>query len=287
MSAVCFDFWKMQGTGNDFVVVEPGEAAADWGAVAQAVCDRHLGVGADGLILVLPSATADRRMRMFNPDGSEAEMCGNGIRCFAKFALDRGAVQPVDGALRVETATGVLEVRPTLDDAGRVDRALVSMGVPAFAPAELGAAVEQAPPILELPLEAAGERLSLTLVSIGNPHAVQFVDRTPSEYELDRVGPAVERHPLFANRTNFEVVRVLDRTHIEMRVWERGAGETLACGSGACAAVVAARLRGLVDDSVEVTLPGGVLRVAWDGEGEVQLEGPAKRVFAGRWEGTA
>ena len=275
----------MHGSGNDFVVAEPEVTDADWDTLARRVCDRHFGVGADGLILVLPSRVADLRMRIFNADGSEAEMCGNGIRCFVKFALDRGVVRAPDGAMSVETVPGVLKARATLDGGGQVARVRVSMGVPAFGPRDLGARVEQEPPLLDLPLDAAGEALRLTLVSIGNPHAVEFVDRAPAGYELGRVGPAVEQHPLFANRTNFEVVRVLDRSRIEMRVWERGVGETLACGSGACAAVVASRLHGRVEDSVEVSVPGGELRIDWDGEGEVYLEGPAARVFVARWEG--
>ena len=284
------EFWKMHGAGNDFVVTEVGAesvvADAEWAALAREICDRHLGVGADGLILALPSEAADRRMRIFNADGSEAEMCGNGIRCFVKFALDRGIVEAENGAITVETIPGVREARATLDHHGEVERVRVSMGTPAFGPRDVGARIEQSPPVLDLPLEAAGEALAVTLVSIGNPHAVQFIDGTLASYELERIGPAVERHPLFANRANFEVVRVLGRSRVEMRVWERGVGETLACGSGASAAVVAARLHGLVDDSVEVQLPGGALNIDWDGEGEVSLEGPATRVFAARWEGS-
>ncbi len=279
------EFWKMHGAGNDFVVAEPAAADADWGAIARELCDRHFGVGADGLILVLPSQVADRRMRIFNADGSEAEMCGNGIRCFVKFTLDRGLVPAQDGVISVETIPGVMEARATFDAGGRVERVRVSMGVPAFRAADLGALVEQEPPLLDLPLEAAGEALHVTLVSMGNPHAVQFIDGAPAGYDLARIGPAMERHPLFASRTNFEIVHVLGRSLVEMRVWERGVGETLACGSGACAAVVAARLHGRVDDSVEVRVPGGALRVEWDGEGEVHLEGPAARAFAARWEG--
>ena len=284
------EFWKMHGAGNDFVVTEVGAesdvADAEWAALAREICDRHFGVGADGLILVLPSEAADRRMRIFNADGSEAEMCGNGIRCFVKFALDGGIVEAEDGAVTVETIPGVLEARATLDHHGEVERVRVSMGTPAFRPQDVGARVEQSPPLLDLPLEAAGEALAVTLVSMGNPHAVQFIDRAPASYELERIGPAVERHPLFADRANFEAVRVLGRSRIEMRVWERGVGETLACGSGASAAVVAARLHGLVDDSVDVRLPGGSLNIDWDGEGEVSLEGPATRVFAARWKGS-
>ena len=288
MTVISLDFWKMHGSGNDFVVTapppQPELSDADWAALARQICDRHLGVGADGLILSLPSAAADRRMRIFNADGSEAEMCGNGIRCFVKFVLDGGAVEAADGAVTVETMPAVLPTRAAFDEAGRVTRVRVSMGTPALRPQDLDARVEQEAPVLDLPLDAAGESLRVTLVSMGNPHAVQLIEGAPADYRLERIGPAVERHPLFTNRTNFEVVRVLDRAHIEMRVWERGVGETLACGSGASAAVVAARLHGLVDDAVEVAMPGGALRIDWDGTGDVDLEGPATRVFEARWD---
>jgi diaminopimelate epimerase len=278
-----FDFWKLHGTGNDFVVVEPRQLDADWPAVARAVCDRHFGVGADGLILVMPSDVADRRMAIYNADGSDGVMCGNGVRCFVKFLHDRGVVPAGDGPVTIETGVGVLQAMTTLDGDGKVARVRVAMGVPALEPAALGVQIEQAAPVLDLPLKAANEALSLTLVSMGNPHAVQFIDGPPADYELARIGPAVERHGLFANRTNFEVVRVVDRSTVEMRVWERGVGETLACGSGACAAAVASRLHGRVDDRVEVRLPGGSLNIEWDGSGEASLEGPAAFVFASRW----
>ena len=282
-----FAFWKMHGTGNDFVVTESDSADADWPAVARQVCDRHFGVGADGLIVALPSGVADRRMRIFNPDGSEAEMCGNGVRCFVKYLLDRGVVDAPDGRVRVETMAGVLEARATRDATGTVESVRVGMGRPHLRPQDIGALVEAEAPVRDLPLTAQGEALRLTLVSMGNPHAVHFLDGTPADFDLERVGPAVEHDPLFAHRTNFEVVHVRDRGHVEMRVWERGAGATLACGTGACAAVVAARLHGRVDDDVEVQVPGGSLQISWDGAGEVYLEGPAARVFESVWEGTA
>jgi len=280
-----FPFWKMHGTGNDFVVTESNVTDdPGWPDLAVRVCDRHFGVGADGLIFVLPSDVADRRMRIFNPDGSEAEMCGNGIRCFVKYILDRGILEAPDGILRIETGAGVLEARVKLAADGRVERVRVSLGAPQLRLQDAGAMVEAPAPVLDLPLTAAGEPLALTLVSMGNPHAVAFLDRPPAEFPLERVGPAVEHDPLFAHRTNFEVVQVRDRGRLDMRVWERGAGPTLACGTGAGAAVVAARLHGLVDDTVEVRLPGGALRLDWDGAGDVYLEGPAVKVFESVWE---
>ena len=293
MTRTSLPFWKMHGAGNDFVVAEPppsGPASdeAAWPALARAICDRHRGVGADGLLLVLPSAVADRRMRIFNADGSEAEMCGNGIRCFVRYLLDRRLVEASDGRVRVETISGVRAAETRSDDRGEVTAVRVSMGRPAFEPAAIGAALEGPPPVLDLPLavtpEGGGEvGLSLTLVSMGNPHAVAFLDGPPQAYPVARVGPAVEHHPLFTHRTNVEFARVEGRGALEMRVWERGVGETQACGSGACAAVVAARLHGLVDDTVTVRLPGGEVTVSWDGEGEVLLDGPVAHVFSAEW----
>ena len=289
-----FPFWKMHGAGNDFVVTDVDEGAegatrsdAEWGALAGRVCDRHFGVGADGLIAVMPSDVGDRRMRIFNADGSEAEMCGNGIRCLVKFVLDQDEALSARGTLRVETLAGVLDAVATPGDDGTVVRVRVGMGEPHFAPADLGALVEQAAPVLDLPLEAAGMEHHLTLVSMGNPHAVLFIDEPVAAFELERIGSAIEHHPVFSRRTNFEVVRVRDRGAIEMRVWERGVGETLACGSGACASAVASRLHGFVGDTVDVALPGGTLGIGWDGAGEVTLEGPAARVFASVWEDRA
>jgi diaminopimelate epimerase len=185
--------------------------------------------------------------------------------------------------MTVETGAGVLEARATHGPNGDVTHVRVSMGAPVLDPAALGARVEQAPPVLDLPLEAAGARLGVTLVSMGNPHAVTFLDTPTSEFELDRLGPAFSTHPLFERGTNFEVVNVRDRSHLDMRVWERGAGPTLACGTGACASVVAARLHDLVDGTVEVRLPGGPLGIEWDGAGPVYLSGPATFVFASEW----
>jgi diaminopimelate epimerase len=286
-------FTKMQGIGNDYIYVDcvRDRPPADPAALARVISDRHFGVGADGLILICPSERGDARMRMFNADGSEAEMCGNGVRCFVKYLLDRGLVDALDGMVRVETMTGVLEARATRDAEGCVETVRVGMGAPRLGPQDVGV-VATAPKgsflsmarAMESPLTATGKGLTLTLVSMGNPHAVHFLDSPVADFDLECIGPAVEHDPLFANRTNFEVVRVRDRSHLDMRVWERGAGATLACGTGACAAVVAARLQGRVDDDVEVGVPGGTLQISWDGAGEVYLEGPAALVFESVWE---
>ncbi len=270
----------MHGAGNDFVVVDGRTEQHDWAHLAVELCDRHFGVGADGLLIVSPSSRAQVAMRMFNPDGSEAEMCGNGIRAFAKWVVEDGAIAPVDDVLAVETKAGVRECR-VLRESGLVRRVRVSMGRPLFEATEIGVAVESPAPIKDVPLVLPAGEIKVTCVSMGNPHAVQFIESDPAEYPLESIGPRVEHHPIFPNRVNFHVVRVLDRATLEMRTWERGAGLTLACGTGICAAVVAASIHGLVDGSVDVRAPGGTVHVDWDGRGEVLMTGPASRVFTG------
>ena len=285
-----FAFWKMHGAGNDFVVAESDAldvTDAEWGALAVEVCDRHQGVGADGLILVMPSAVADRKMRIFNADVSDGVMCVNGIRCFTKFSLDLGLVDAPDGHMFVETGPGIVPVLATRGADGTVERVRVTVGVPALNPGASGVAVEQPAPVLDLPVTTTdplgASTQHVSIVSMGNPHAVQFIDGSPDDYPLERIGPLMEHHPLFTQRTNYEVVRVVDRAHLDMRVWERGVGETQACGSGACAATVAAQLRGDVDQRVDVRVPGGTLQIEWNGHDEVVLTGPVVRVFASEW----
>jgi len=279
-------FAKMQGTGNDFILVEAQGEERDWPGLARALCDRHFGIGADGLILVLPSRLAEVRMRIFNPDGSEAEMCGNGIRCLTRYAVERGLAEPNEGGIAIETVPGILMAQLFTED-GRTHNVRVSMGQPRFAPAEIPiqAKVITEGPVLDLPLAIEGEHLELTCLSMGNPHAVHFTSEPVENFPLETIGPKIETHPLFPKRVNFEVVRVLARDSMEVRVWERGVGATLACGSGACAAMVAARLHGLVDDRVDIKLPGGTLTVEWDGSNEAYLTGPAELVFEGEWFG--
>ncbi|MCS7206553.1 MAG: diaminopimelate epimerase [Dehalococcoidia bacterium] len=301
-------FSKLHGAGNDYVVVDARNSDMDWPMVARAVCHRHFGVGSDGLILVLPSQRAEVRMRIFNPDGSEAEMCGNGIRCLAKFVLERGIVPSAQKALRVETLAGVRTVEPFWHN-GKVVRARVSMGAPILAAEAVpvdpsqrlvpvgqraatlygstprGTGYSSPPPDMafDWPLVLEGRAFTFTAVSMGNPHAITFLDEPVETFPLHRYGPLAEHHPLFPRRVNWEVVNVRDRKRLQVRVWERGAGETLACGTGACAVAVAARLHGYVDDTVDINLPGGVLTVHWDGAGEVILEGPVEEVFEGQW----
>ncbi len=276
------NFTKLHGTGNDFVVIDARSLDRDWSALATAICDRHFGVGGDGMILAAPSSRAAVRMRIFNADGSEAEMSGNGMRCLVKFAVDGGLVTPSDDEFDVDTGAGVLRVRVTAKD-GRVTSVRESMGPPHLDPREIPIAVEAPPPITNLPIDLGGEAITITAVSMGNPHAIHFQHAAVEAYDLHRIGTMMEHHPLFPNRTNFEVVRVLDRSHVDMRVWERGVGETLSCGSGASATMVAARLLGLVDDAIELRVPGGVLSLEWPGEGDVMLTGPVEEVFRGTW----
>lgn len=261
----------MHGLGNDFVVLVPAQIGDhDWPDLARRTCDRHFGIGADGILLVLPSASADFRMRMFNPDGSEAEMCGNGIRCFGKLVLENGFWGSPE--LTVDTLAGLQRLRLHVQN-GKVDVVEVDMGLP------------QAPATDQrLVIRVNGEDLALTQVSMGNPHAVVFLETPVQDYPLTTIGPLVEKDPAFPHRTNFEIVNVLSRDSIRVRVWERGAGITLACGTGACAAAVAARLRGHTDESVIVQLPGGDLRITWPGPGKsVLMTGPATTVFTGDW----
>jgi len=283
------NFTKMQGAGNDFILVEAGDEPQDWSQTAIAMCDRHFGIGADGLLLVLPSDIADCRMRIFNPDGSEAEACGNGLRCLVKYVLDKGLANAEVQEISVETVSGTRKAK--LHKAGsKAVRIQVSMGEPKFGAKDIPVIIEPGEgssldikPTLNYPVTVDSWQLLLDFVSMGNPHAVYFCQQPVSDFPLAQLGPKVERHKLFPNRVNFEVARVINRREIEVRVWERGAGETLACGSGACAVAVAAQLHGYIDNKVDIKVPGGILNVEWDGVGEVFLGGPAEMVFSGEW----
>jgi len=275
------NFSKLQATGNDFILVDARNVDQNWAELAQAICQRHFGVGADGLILVQNSMVADLKMRIFNPDGSEAEACGNGLRCFAKYSIERGTVDKTD--LTIETLPGIRKTKAYVSQ-GKVNQVEVNMGTPRFQPEQIPIRAEvDIIPILDYPLEVRGEKLAVSLVSMGNPHAVSFIPKPVADFPLAEVGPKVERHLLFPQRTNFEIARVLSREKIEARVWERGVGETLACGSGACAIAVAAQLLNYVNSKVDIMLAGGVLALSWDGIGEVLLSGPVEEVFTGEY----
>jgi diaminopimelate epimerase len=280
-------FTKMHGTGNDYVYIDARGVEADWPELSRAMSDRHFGIGSDGLILILDSDVADARMRMFNADGSEGEMCGNGIRCFAKYAIERDIVSPRSTGLAVETLAGVRNIVPTYSE-DRITGARVSMGAPILAPEEIPVSLPDGHasgvgPVLNYKLAMDGLDLPLSFVSMGNPHAVTFIERPVDEFPLHTIGPKVEHHSIFPRRVNFEIVNVTGPGKLTARVWERGSGETMACGTGACGIAVAARLNGICGDSVDITLPGGILRIEWGGQGEVFMEGPAVEVFSGEW----
>ena len=272
----------MHGAGNDYVYVDARGREAEWPALSVAVSDRHTGIGSDGLILLLQSDSADFRMRMFNADGSEGEMCGNGIRCLARFAVERGAVSPDKSPVLVETGAGNLEVTPVWQD-GAISGARVSMGQPRLAPHEIPVIADGDEAVVDHPITVAGGDFEVTCVSMGNPHAVAFIDQPVDEVRLDAIGPLVEHHPMFPQRVNFEIVNVLGDGRLRTRVWERGSGLTMACGTGACAVAVAARIHGHTQDKSVVELPGGNLVIEWPGEGPVIMEGPVASVFDGEW----
>jgi diaminopimelate epimerase len=273
-------FTKMHGAGNDYVYVNCFDETppTDLPRLAQAVSDRHKGIGSDGMILIRPSSVADARMQMFNADGSEAEMCGNGVRCVAKYLYDHGIARKP--TLRIETGRGVLTLDVLVAN-GKVDRVRVGMGQPILKSAEIPTRLPGDPPVL-VPLDVAGRELRVTCVSMGNPHCVAFVDEITDDLVL-RVGPQIERYSAFPKRVNVEFVKVLSRTETVLRVWERGSGETQACGTGACAAAVAGSLAGVTDRQIVTHLLGGDLELNWTSSGEVEMTGPAAEVFEGNW----
>jgi len=274
-------FTKMQGLGNDYLLIDAMKGAPAEGklpALARALCDRHFGVGADGLILVLPSRAADFKMRIFNADGSEAEMCGNGVRLFARFVYERGYTRETD--LEIETLAGLIRPRLRLR-AGKVAGVRVDMGPPRLSRSAIPMKGPDQPRVVNEPLRVGGRRHSITAVSMGNPHCVLFVDDV-DRFPVAQVGPAIENHDVFPRRTNVEFVQVVGSGEIKMRVWERGAGETLACGTGASASLVAAVLNGLSPRKATLHLRGGDLKVSWNPEDDhVFTEGPAVEVCTG------
>lgn len=282
-------FTKMEGTGNDFIMIEAGNDELSWSQMAVAMCDRHLGIGADGILVAQPSQTADIKMRMFNPDGSEAEMCGNGIRCFAKYALSKDGATAGRDSLSVETKAGIKTIGATYD-AGKLSSIRVNMGKPIFSPSKIPVVVQNSksgarysPPVIDFPVAVGKRKLLMTFVSMGNPHAIAFVKDKVETFPLEDVGPRIERHEMFPKRINFEIANVISQKRVRARVWERGAGATLSCGTGACAVAVAAILHGYTDTSVEIEVPGGTLEIEWNGKDEVYLKGPANFVFKGEW----
>ena len=275
-------FTKMHGAGNDYVYVNcfAERFPADPAKLAIAMSYRHKGIGGDGLILICPSEVADARMRMYNVDGSEAEMCGNGVRCVAKYVYDHAIAKKSE--LKIETGRGVLTLQLFPGADGTIEKVRVNMGPPILDATKIPTSLPGSPP-KNAPLDVAGQTLSVTCISMGNPHCVTFVDEVNDDWVL-RVGPLIEKHPAFPKKVNAEFIHVVSPREFIMRVWERGSGETQACGTGACAAAVAGIVTGRLDRKVLAHLPGGDLELEWPSDdAPVFMTGPATEVFSGDW----
>lgn len=275
-------FLKVQGAGNDFVLIDAIGPNADrlehdWSALAPRICDRHLGVGADGILIAQDTAVAAARMVIVNSDGSDGEMCGNGLRCFTKYLVERAGMRPDGNTLSIETGAGVLDAYVVDWEQGNVDIVTVDMGPAHLDPERIPVRHEGPGPVLKHPIEFGLGAVDFTCVSMGNPHAVWFMDselEDVDDFALDTYGPIIETTPDFPKKTNVEIVNVISPTQLKMRVWERGVGLTQACGTGACAVMVAARLRGLVEEEATVSMPGGDVDIRWQGR-----EDPSESVF--------
>tara|TARA_Y100001960_G_scaffold333903_1_gene442113 strand:- start:1838 stop:2701 length:864 start_codon:yes stop_codon:yes gene_type:complete len=275
-------FSKMHGCGNDYIVVDGRELDLDWSNIALKYCERKFSVGADGLLVVKNSNKAPVKMSMYNPDGSEAQMCGNGIRCFTKYIIENEIVEYQQNGLLIETLAGVLTVYPHKNSNGLIDTVNVSMGEPLFSPDKLpvSSALLSLPKIIDHKISVNDQEIQISCVSMGNPHAVAFIEDDVDNFPLDTLGPIVENLDLFPERINFHIVNVLDKTKIKARSWERGAGLTLACGTGACAIQAISKDRGFTDSNIDLYMPGGKLNMKWEGKGQsVFMEGPAELVF--------
>jgi len=272
-------FTKMHGIGNDYVYVNClNEEVKHPQEVAEFVSDRHFGIGSDGLILIKSSQIADFEMAMYNADGSRGEMCGNGIRCVAKYVYDYGLTDKT--GISVETLAGIKYLDLTVED-GKVSQVKVNMGAPELAAEKIPVLAEEKQAV-DVPLEVEGNTYRMTCVSMGNPHCVIFLEEDVRNLDLEKIGPAFENHSRFPKRINTEFVNVIDKNTLRMRVWERGSGETLACGTGACATAVAAMINGKTGQEVTVQLSGGDLHIAWEGgDASVYMTGSATTVFDG------
>ncbi|MEM3608776.1 MAG: diaminopimelate epimerase [Candidatus Bathyarchaeia archaeon] len=271
------EFWKMHGLGNDYIVVDNRDNKIrdeELSVLAKRLCERRFGVGADGLLLACKSTVADAKMRIFNPDGTEAEMCGNGIRCLAKFCFENKIAKK--NPINVETLAGVKETSLNIQN-GEVKSVRVDMGKPQFEREKIP--MRGKGTFINQPISLNGKEVRATSLSLGNPHCIIFVDKVDG-YPVSDVGPKIERHKLFPNRTNVEFVQIISKKEIRVRTWERGVGETLACGTGACASVVAANLLGKIGERATVHLLGGDLKVEYL-NGTVFMDGPAEKVFEG------
>ena len=272
-------FTKMQGAGNDYVYVNGfQEEVKNPQEISKFVSDRHFGIGADGLILIQPSQQADFKMAMYNADGSQGEMCGNAIRCVAKYVYDHGMTDKTQ--ISIDTLAGIKYLELTLEH-GEVSQVRVNMGTPCLT-ADKIPVVAETEQVVNVPIDVGGRTCHITAVSMGNPHCVLFLEEDVRTLDLSAIGPHFENHPRFPKRINTEFVNVIDEHTLRMRVWERGSGETLACGTGSCASAVAAMLNGKCDREVTVLLTGGKLNITWEGsDAPVYMTGPAVKVFEG------
>ncbi|WP_072935431.1 diaminopimelate epimerase [Schwartzia succinivorans] len=275
------EFTKWQGCGNDFVLVDDrSESIKDPAELSRKMCDRHYGIGADGLIIIRPSDKADTRMRIYNTDGSEAEMCGNGIRCFARWVYELGLV-PVE-EFTVETGAGIL-VPKIIKENGRITGVRVDMGQPVLDAEKIPTKGFGTGRVVDKTIEVLGETYHVTCVSMGNPHCVVLWDDL-STLDIEKLGPAFENHPAFPNRVNTEFVSVRDKNHVRMRVWERGAAVTMACGTGACATLTACVLNDRTERQAEIELDGGKLFIEWsEKDNHIYMTGPAEEVYKGTY----
>ncbi len=267
------EFEKVHGLGNDFILFEDDGSERDWNETARKLCQRRLSVGADGILLVLPSKTADVRMRIINADGSEAEMCGNGIRCFAKYVYERGIVKKEDMA--VETLAGVMRPKLTVQN-GIVTGVCVDMGQPSFD--RLSIPMQGEGDASDVEIEVAGQKLTVTSLLMGVPHTIVLVDAIDEEAAV-KLGSAIEKHPVYPRKTNVNFVQVIDRDNVRVLTWERGAALTMACGTGSCATVAALYRKGLVNRKTTVHLKAGALVIEYLEDGRVLMTGPAERVY--------
>ncbi len=271
-------FTKMHGLGNDYVYIDAiHQTIENESSLAQFVSNRHFGVGSDGLILICKSNVADFKMRMFNSDGSEAEMCGNGIRCVGKFVYDKKLIQKTN--ITIETLAGIKTLQLNVKD-GKVETVKVDMGEPILKPEKIPV-IANKEPVTNLRVKAMDKEFTFTCVSMGNPHAVTMVEDV-KDFDVDKYGKVIEEDSIFPNKTNVEFIEILDQEHVKMRVWERGAGETLACGTGACATAVSCYLNGLTKRHIYIELLGGILEIEWNKEdNHIYMIGPATTVFEG------
>ena len=277
-------FVKLQGAGNDYIAIDGRNKNYDWNQLSIDMSKPAFGVGSDGIVVVFDSDVADTRMRIYNPDGSEAEISGNGIRLFTKFVVDQGIVSPKDGILKIETGDGVKTVYPSITE-NKVVSSKVEMGIPNFVSSKIPISVpgindDDKP---KFQMEILGHKLDITCLSVGNPHAVCIIDQNVDDFPLVEVGTLVEKHEYFPNRINFEIVNIISRDKIRARIFERGAGETLSSGTGSTASASASRYNGFVDDHVEVVLDGGNLDISCDKNNMAMLEGPSEEVYSGIW----